>query len=180
MNRRRIGPESKPSALADEGAATNLAKRDDASDAKRADLGDRERDHLRDESRDRRRDESDENTTSSFTHDVRLIVAMAEECAARIEAWNKPTLQQPSSLQLKHLEWMCRQVAEQSDIWPRTKLHRWLGFIQAGMIANRLLRLGGAKRMFDEAKKAHPAVDQDLLDHLNPDDSFELDLGGQG
>jgi hypothetical protein len=105
---------------------------------------------------------------------------MAEECQDLIKAWDKPLLDQPASLRLKHLQWMCNRVTEQADNWPKTKLHRWIGFIQAGMIANRLLRLEDAKRMFDEAKEAHPGIDQDLLDHLNPDDSFELEFGGQG
>ena len=123
----------------------------------------------------------DGDVMSSFERDdVPLIVAMAEQCRDLIEAWDRPALDQPASLQLKHLEWMCNQVAEQTGAWPETKLHRWIGFIQAGMIANRLLRLDGAKRMFDAAKNAHPGLDQDLLDHLDPDDCFELDIGGQG
>jgi hypothetical protein len=111
---------------------------------------------------------------------VPLIVAMAEECGGLIRAWDQPTLDQPASLQLKHLEWMCNRVAEEAGTWPKTKLHRWIGFIQAGMIANRLLQLEGAKRMFDQVKGAHPGFDQDLLDHLNPDDCFELEIGGEG
>lgn len=113
-------------------------------------------------------------------NNVPLIVAMAEECRDLIKAWDQPALDQPASLRLKHLEWMCNQVAEQAGAWTDTKLHRWIGFVQAGMIANRMVRLEGAKRMFDLVKKAHPGLDQDLLDHLDPHDSFELDLGGQG
>jgi hypothetical protein len=48
------------------------------------------------------------------------------------------------------------------------------------MIANRLLQLDGAKRMFDRVKDAHPGFDQDLLDHLDPDNDFEFDIGGEG
>ena len=105
---------------------------------------------------------------------------MAQECGDTIRAWDRPILNQPDSLQLKHLEWMCNQVVEQANAWPTTKLHRWIGFIQAGLIANRVIQIAGAKRMFDTAKKTHAGLDQDLLDHLNPDDSFELEIGGQG
>jgi hypothetical protein len=37
--------------------------------------------------------------------------------------------------------------------------------------------------MFDEAKRAHGEASddlEDLLDHLDPTNSFELDIGGQG
>jgi hypothetical protein len=111
--------------------------------------------------------------------DLPLIVAMAERCKDMILAWDQPPLDQPPSLQLKHLEWMCSEIAEQSRDWPTTKLHRWIGFVQAGMIANRILQLEGARRMFDQVKETYPGVDQDLLDHLNPDHPFALDIGGE-
>jgi hypothetical protein len=34
--------------------------------------------------------------------------------------------------------------------------------------------------MFDGAKNAFGAPDADLIDHLDPDDDFYLDIGGQG
>jgi hypothetical protein len=105
---------------------------------------------------------------------------MAAQCRDVIKAWDGPHSDQPPSLQLKHLDRMCRQMAQHSGNWPKAKLHRWIGFVQAGIIANRLVRLDGAKKMFDEAKRAHPGLDPDLVDHLNPDDLFELDIGGQG
>jgi hypothetical protein len=36
--------------------------------------------------------------------------------------------------------------------------------------------------MFHEVKKAYGATseDQDLIDHLDPNNPFEMDIGGQG
>jgi hypothetical protein len=62
------------------------------------------------------------------------------------------------------------------------KMHRWIGFVQAGMMANRMLDLDGAKAMVDKAKNAFGEIreDHDLGDHLDPQSSFEMDIGGQG
>ena len=45
-----------------------------------------------------------------------------------------------------------------------------------------MLDLEQIKAMFEEAKKLHKvsSADQDLIDHLDVDSSFKLDLGGQG
>jgi hypothetical protein len=46
-----------------------------------------------------------------------------------------------------------------------------------------MLDLDELKGMFDEAKRAHGEASdnlEDLLDHLDPTNSFELDIGGQG
>lgn len=48
------------------------------------------------------------------------------------------------------------------------------------MIANRMIDLDGAKRMFDEAKNAFGENSQDLTDHLDSGDSFEFEIGGEG
>ena len=51
------------------------------------------------------------------------------------------------------------------------------------MLANRMLDLDELKAMFDEAKRAHGEASddlEDLFDHLDPTNSFELDIGGQG
>ena len=57
-----------------------------------------------------------------------------------------------------------------------------MGMGYYGLAVWRRVVLAGAKAMFDEAKLAHgePGQDQDLLDHLNPQSSFALDIGGQG
>jgi hypothetical protein len=105
---------------------------------------------------------------------------MAEQYGEMMSAWDEPALNPPRSLQLRHLEWMCAEVAARVGSWPKTRLHRWLGFIQAGMIAHGLVLPEGQTSMLDEADRAHPDIDQDLLDHLNADECFELDIGGEG
>ena len=47
-------------------------------------------------------------------------------------------------------------------------------------MAHRILDIDGARAMFDEAKIAHGKTSDDLLDHLDPSSSFEVDIGGQG
>ena len=115
-----------------------------------------------------------------MSNDKLLIAAMAERCLETILASDQPTADQPPSLQPKHLEWMCREITRHARDWPATRLHRWIGFVQAALIANRMLDLAGAKRMFDDAKNAFGALDQDLVDHLDPGCAFEFDLGGEG
>ena len=112
-----------------------------------------------------------------------LIVAMAEKCRCVIQDWDKYNSALPRALQQKHLLWMCNKIEEHSEVGPATKLHRWIGFIQGAMLANRMLDLDGLKAMFDEAKLANQQASEDLedlLDHLDPTNSFELDIGGQG
>ncbi|MDF1566363.1 MAG: hypothetical protein P1V51_25250 [Deltaproteobacteria bacterium] len=122
-----------------------------------------------------------EKSEAEPLHDsVPLILAMAEYCRDTIDGWDSPRPDLPTSLALEHLDWMCGQIKNHSGTWPLAKLHRWIGFIQAGMVANGLVRLEGVKRMFDRAKLAHPALDQDLLDHLDGESPFELDIGGSG
>jgi len=109
-----------------------------------------------------------------------LVMAMAEQCLSTIQSWNLADQQQPASLQPAHLEWMCKQIQRHATEWPATKVHRWIGFVQGAMIANHMLTLAETKAMFDEAKNAFGAPDVDLVDHLDPDSSFRLDIGGQG
>lgn len=77
---------------------------------------------------------------------------------------------------------MCHKIEEPAEKAPATKLHRWLGFVQCAMMANRMLDLDGAKAMFDEARSANgDAAEYDnLIDHLDASVSFELEIGGQG
>lgn len=115
--------------------------------------------------------------------DSLLIVAMAEQCRRRILASDTPDLGLPKALQPKHLLWMCKQIEVHAEDGPATKLHRWIGFVQCAMMANRMLDLDGAKAMFDEAKAAHGDISEDLedlLDYLDPASSFEFDIGGEG
>ena len=108
-----------------------------------------------------------------------LVIAMAEKCRGAILEWNRPELDLPMPLQPKHLKWMCDNIEQHAEDWPATKLHRWIGFVQCAMLANRMLDFDGAKVMFDVAKVAHGEIGEGLLDHLDPTGSFELDIGGE-
>jgi hypothetical protein len=108
---------------------------------------------------------------------------MAERCLNIIQdKRNDVRFGLPNSLRPAHLRWMCKLIVEHAEDWPSIKLHRWLGFIQAGMIANLMLDLDGAKAMFNQVKSEYGPIakDQDLLDHLDPTESFEFEVGGQG
>jgi hypothetical protein len=109
-----------------------------------------------------------------------LVIAMAERCLATIVAWDHSDRDQPGSLKPDHLAWMCRTIRQHAGDWPEAKVHRWIGFVQGAMIANRMVTLEEAKAMFREAKNAYGAKDVDLIDHLDPDSAFQLDIGGQG
>jgi hypothetical protein len=115
-----------------------------------------------------------------MSNSIELIVAMAEQCADMITGSGKRNDNQPQSLQPMHLEWMCEQIVKHAGDWPATKLHRWIGFVQGAMIANRIIDLDGARAMFSNVKNAYGETGADLLDHLNPDSTFQFDLGGQG
>jgi len=113
--------------------------------------------------------------------DIQLITAMSEKCRTLIQNSSQNNPELPEALHRRHLLWMCDQIKRQADQWRVPKLHRWIGFIQAGMLANDMLDLEGAKTMFAEAKAAYRIeIDEDLLDHLDSSSSFEFDLGGEG
>jgi len=111
-----------------------------------------------------------------------LIVAMAQRCKSMIGASEVTDCGLQKSLHPRRLLWMCEQVELHAGDWPETRLHRWIGFVQCGMMANRMLDLEGARSMFDDVKRAVAAggEDTDLIDHLDPDHPFELDIGGEG
>ena len=112
-----------------------------------------------------------------------LVVAMAERCQRIIqEKAEDVRFGLPESLGPDHLRWMCKLIVEHAEDWPAIRLHRWLGFVQAGMIANFMLNRSGAKAMFNKAKEEYGSIaqDRDLLDHLDPTTSFEIETGGQG
>ena len=108
-----------------------------------------------------------------------LVLAMAERCKSLILKWDTPDLSLPKTLQTRHLLWMCDKIEEHAENGPATKLHRWIGFIQSAMLAHLMLDLDEAKAMFNEAKVAHGETCEDFLDHLDPQSSFELDIGGE-
>ncbi|MEZ6119846.1 MAG: hypothetical protein R3C28_25210 [Pirellulaceae bacterium] len=112
-----------------------------------------------------------------------LVVSMAERCRRVIQEWDEYDSRLPMALQQKHLLWMCDKIEENAKVGHAIKLHRWIGFVQGAMLANRMLDLDELKAMFDEAKRAHGKGSEeleDLLDHLDPTNSFEFDIGGQG
>lgn len=112
-----------------------------------------------------------------------LIAAMAERCQNIIQEKPEDTrFGLPESLRPNHLRWMCKQIIEHAEDWSTNKSHRWIGFVQAGMIANYMLDLDGAKTMFNKLREQYGATanDQDLLDHLDPSKSFEMETGGEG
>ena len=115
-------------------------------------------------------------------HNNRLIiVAMAEECRCVISRSDEANCLLPESLRPRHLLWMCDRIEQHADDWPETRLHRWIGFVQSGMMANRILDLAMAKVMFDKAKVAHAEMgdDEDLVDHLDAESDYRLELGGE-
>jgi hypothetical protein len=116
-------------------------------------------------------------------NDSLLVVAMAEKCRGVIQGWEDYDPRLPKALQQNHLLWMCDRIDEHAEAGAANKMHRWIGFVQAAMLANRMLDLGDLKAMFDEAARTN-REDRDnleiLLDHLDPTNSFELDIGGQG
>lgn len=111
-----------------------------------------------------------------------LIVAMADRCRTMMQGSERSESDLPHALHPKHLLWMCNRIEEHAEDWPETKLHRWIGFVQCGMLANRILDFTAAKAMFDGARSAYgtSGEDQDLIDHLDPDSSFKVDIGGEG
>lgn len=109
-----------------------------------------------------------------------LMTAMIEKCRDTILQHDEPGLDLPEPLRSRHLLAMCDRLVEHVDDWPAVKLNRWMGFIQCAMIANRMINLEGAKEMFEEAKRAFGESSRDVLDHLDPDEAFEFDIGGEG
>jgi hypothetical protein len=115
-------------------------------------------------------------------HTRYLIAEMAARCRDAIRGSHEEECALPKALHPKHLLWMCDQIQKHAQGSPVTRLHRWIGFVQAGILANRMLDLEQIKAMFDEVKKSYStsSEEEDLIDHLDVDSSFELDLGGQG
>ncbi len=111
-----------------------------------------------------------------------LIVAMTEQCIKMIGESEKRKLELPQSLHPKHLSWMCFRILEHTEEWSAIKLHRWIGFIQCGMMANHIIDFEELKLMFEEMKNSYglTKLDYDLIDHLDTNNSFELEIGGEG
>ena len=110
-----------------------------------------------------------------------LVESMAERCTAAILKSNMCNWELPYALQLKHLLWMCDEVAHRATDWPENKLHRWIGFIQGGPLANNILNLDEVKVMFVEVKEYYASleVDPDFGDHLDPDETSTINIGNE-
>jgi hypothetical protein len=111
-----------------------------------------------------------------------LATAMAQKCAAVIGELQSANNDLPKPLRPAHLVWMCKQVEAHAANWSAAHVHRWIGFIQSAMLANRVIDLDGLRSMFDEAKRDYgaPEEDSDLLDHLDAESFFNFEVGGQG
>lgn len=109
-----------------------------------------------------------------------LLRAMLEKSRNVILESTEMHPELPQALQPRHLLRMCDRIERHLDDWPVSKLHRWIGFMQCAMMANRMLDLDGVKEMFATAKQAYGDPGEDLVDHLDPDQFFELDIGGEG
>lgn len=84
----------------------------------------------------------------------RLTLEIVQQCKKRIVEWqksNKSNESLPECLQPNHLLWMCDLI--QGNDWPETKSHRWIGFIQAGMICSEIIDLEEAKSIVSKAKE---------------------------
>ena len=104
---------------------------------------------------------------------------MAEQCRRLIQQSDESAPSLPKALQPKHLLWMCDQIEKHAEGGPATKLHRWIGFVQAAMLANRMLDLDGLKAMFDQAQAADTQrceESEDLTDHQQVLSSLPTDL----
>jgi hypothetical protein len=110
-----------------------------------------------------------------------LITAMAEQCKSRLINCGGVDREMPPSIRPQHLLWMSERIIEHAESWPEARLQRWIGFIQCGLIANGIIDVGVAKTMFDAAKNAYSGCtpDDDLVDHLDPDNLFRFEIGGE-
>ena len=110
-----------------------------------------------------------------------VIAAMANECCVLLEETTQSENTLPRTLQPDHLLWMSKQISNHADDWPATKLHRWIGYVQGGMVGNRMLDFEGAKAMFNKVRDTFKGteIDQDLIDHLDAENPFRLETGGE-
>ena len=109
-----------------------------------------------------------------------LVAPLAEQCIDAILKSNMCNWELPSTLQPKHLLWMCDEVSIHATVWTEAKVHRWLGFIQAGLLANNILNLEEVKERFTRPDECNQSseVDPDLIDHLDCCDPCNVEIGG--
>lgn len=54
---------------------------------------------------------------------------------------------------LEHLHWMCEEMENNSEDWPVSKLHRWIGYVQGQMVLMGITDLETEKDVVRELKK---------------------------
>jgi len=109
-----------------------------------------------------------------------MMVAMAEKCGQLLQESQTTNATLATVLQPAHLQWMCGQLQKHAEHWPQAKQHRWLGYIQAGLVAHGIIDLPKVKSMFDDAKVAYSDACGDWLEHLDHESAYKVDIGGQG
>ncbi len=109
------------------------------------------------------------------------VTALADECQEFIRRNASPGADPPELIDINHLSWMLDQICLHAQDWPPTKLYLWIGFVQCGLIANGLLKPKTARAMFGQSWTGYSvdSIDQDLIDHLDHESSFSLDIGGE-
>ena len=108
-----------------------------------------------------------------------LAVEIARHCEEIILEF-KATLG-PGLLRTRHLLEMCEKIEKNADDWPVTKLHRWIGFIQGCLVMAGLTTIEKESQFVRETKqKITETVDEELKDHHDSDNHFELELGESG
>lgn len=66
------------------------------------------------------------------------------------------TLDAANPTSLHHAAWMCEEIISQGTSWPSTRLHRWIGFVQAVFMMNSLVTLDDEMDRVRELKREYP------------------------
>lgn len=114
-------------------------------------------------------------------HPHLLAVEIAQNCKLILEdTWDLGLDPGMRTVSQEHLLWMADQIYENSDTWPATKLHRWVGFMQGVMVAYALTTIDKESSTVRKIKQAFlEEMDVELKDHQDPESYFELELGGE-
>lgn len=80
---------------------------------------------------------------------------------------------------LSHIVWMLSQVRQNYDSWNLGKLGRWVGTALGCVVANGYIDLEDVQQIVANAKIAHgESVDEELKQHQDPNDPFQIEIGG--
>jgi hypothetical protein len=94
----------------------------------------------------------------------KLAVRLAQELRTDYLYWclkmnlEQDTIAQSDSnpVDRKHLGWMCDQVISHEKDWSCTRLHRWVGFIQAGFMVHGIITLDTERNRVRDLKEEFP------------------------